>query len=309
MKKILITGATGFVGKNIIEYLIAQKDIKIVAFVDINDLFGISYLKSKGVEIIFENDFEKYNDAIDYCLHLASYGVLYGDRDVSRMIDVNIKLSIKIMEFCASKKCSLFINTGSCFEYGTQATQGPISETSELKPEDIYAASKVSCEAFLNVYADILSIKMVTIRPFSLFGKYENEHRLFPLVMNAGTDGKKLDLTGCEQIRDYMFVSDLADAVYRLILNSKKIINHEAINVCSGIGLSLKQIVLLICETCSFDKKIFAFGVKPYRENESMYFVGNNSRLEQIIGKFDYSISKKKIKEVYDWLLSNKRLT
>ena len=95
MKSVLVTGATGFIGRNLIELLI-KKDIKIYAYVKDNDP-GIEWLSKNGVEnFIYENDLKKANQFnINTCIHLASYGVKYTDKDVQTMVDVNIKLAAK----------------------------------------------------------------------------------------------------------------------------------------------------------------------------------------------------------------------
>lgn len=304
MEKILITGATGFIGKNLISEFLKRKKFIILAFVDKKDINGIDYLNRKGILTITLEDFEEFKGDIDYCVHLASYGVAYGARDIDTMIDVNIKLSAKILKFCSGHNCKLFLNTGSCFEYGTGISDRLIKENDRLNPNDIYAASKVSCEDFLNVYSQILNIKICTIRPFSIFGIYEPPFRLMPLVLSKGIKHETLDLTGGEQVRDYMDVRDVCFSIVELVMHNELIRDREAINICSGKPLNLKEFIIKICEACSFDIGLFNFGKLPYRKNESMYFAGDNSRLLSIIGEYDFSIKKERIVEIYNWFSS-----
>lgn len=308
MKTILITGATGFVGKNVIERIIKDaEDFSVIAFVDKNDISGINFLLRKKIPYLSQDDLDDYHGDINICLHLASYGVAYGARDVELMVDVNVRLAAKIAVFCSKHNCSLFINTGSCFEYGS-GFSGPISEKQDLKPEDLYAASKTACEVFLNTYARINGLKIITIRPFAIYGKYEPLYRLLPLIFDSGRNKKPIELTGGEQIRDYMCVTDVADAIIRLIQNHSKTVCCEAINICSGFALSIKDFILFVSDCCGFDTDLFAFGKKPYRDHESMYFVGDNKRLFEIIGPQDYRLSRLKLLETYESFLRTNNL-
>lgn len=278
MKSVLITGATGFIGRNLIELLV-KKSIEIYAYVKDNDP-GIEWLSKNGVKnFIYESDLQKANQFnINVCIHLASYGVKYTDKDVQTMVDVNIKLAAEIFMFCAKNGCKLFITAGSCFEYGTQE-EGKINETALLNPEDLYAASKVSAETILKVMAEKENIKFLIARPFSVYGKYEPAHRLLPLVYDSGKNKKDLNMTAGMQKRDYLYVKDVANAFYEITINANNFSNGEAINICSGEECYIKDFIETIVDVNGFDRNLYHLGAIDYRKNESMYFVGDNTKL------------------------------
>lgn len=284
MDTILVSGGSGFIGKNFIELCLEKNKFNIIAYINSDDLNGISILKKYSVTVLTEKTLNQYDGVIDYALHLASYGVAYNARNVDIMLDVNIKLTAQLLKFCSEHSCKLFINTGSCFEYGTQHIDRPFREDDELKPEDIYAASKVACENFLRVYSNILNQKTITIRPFGIYGKYEADTRLMPLIFKAGLTNEKIKLTGGEQIRDYLDVKDVVKYIYLLFLNEEKIKKGECFNICSGNPISVKEFIHKIIEICNFDLDLFQFGELEYRKNESMYFVGSNEKLKKLIG-------------------------
>ncbi len=297
---VLITGATGFIGRNLIESFLNDENYSLLALTSKTDLRGQLLLNQYKVPWITSDSFDSFKGNIDYCIHLASYGVAYGDRDLDTMIEVNIGLSEKIMRFAKNHSCKLFINTGSCFEYGTGITKRLITEDDSLNPEDIYAATKVACEDVLKVYSRLLGIKMITIRPFSIYGKYENPQRIMPLVFHSGLTHTALSLTKGEQIRDYLNVQDVADSIHSLIVNEQGLQDQEAINICSGHPISLKDFITEIIKACGFDYSLFHFGEKEYRKNESMFFARNNSRLLSHIGERDFRIKSDTIIKIYD---------
>lgn len=278
MHNVLVTGATGFLGKNLIE-LLNEKKINVVAYVLNNDQ-NIEWLKRKGVKsFIYEKDLN-ISDAveIDTCIHLASYGVKYTDKDIETIADVNIKLACKIMQFCGRNGCKTFLTAGSGFEYGSQALER-IKETAILNPEDVYAASKVASETMLNVLAKLLGIKFLIGRPFSIYGRYEPEHRLLPLIYATAKSGQEIKMTAGMQIRDYLYVKDVVNGFYEIIANNQNFESGEAINICSGIGCTLRDFIYSIVDVNGFDRKLFQLGALNYRKNESMYFIGDNTKL------------------------------
>ena len=297
---VLITGATGFIGRNLIESFLKDERYSLVALASQTDFKGQVLLNKYKIPWITSDNFDSFTGNIDYCIHLASYGVAYGDRDLDTMIDVNIGLSEKVMRFVSHHSCKLFINTGSCFEYGTGITNRLITEEDMLNPDDIYAATKVACEDILKVYSNLLGIKMITIRPFSIYGKYENPQRIMPLVFHSGLTDTPLFLTKGEQIRDYLNVQDVAESIHSLVVDEKGLQNHEIINICSGQPISLKDFITEIIKACSFDYSLFHFGAKEYRKNESMFFAGNNARLLSYIGERDLRLKSDTIVHIFD---------
>ena len=297
---VLITGATGFIGRNLIESFLKDDMYSLLALTSKNDFHGQALLNKYKIPWITSDSFDSFKGNIDYCIHLASYGVAYGDRDLDTMVDVNIGLSEKIMRFVKNHSCRLFINTGSCFEYGTGITNRLITEEDSLNPEDIYAATKVACEDVLKIFSNLLRIKMITIRPFSIYGRYENSQRIMPLVFHSGLTHTPLSLTKGEQIRDYLNVQDVADSIHSLVANEKELQNHESINICSGYPISLKDFITEIIKVCGFDYSLFHFGEKEYRKNESMFFAGTNNRLLSYIGGRDFRLKSDTISHIFD---------
>ena len=141
---------------------------------------------------------------------------------------------------------------------------------------------------------------MITIRPFSIYGKYENSQRIMPLVFHSGLTHTPLSLTKVEQIRDYMNVQDVVESIHSLVVNEKELQNHESINICSGYPISLKDFITEIIKVCSFDYVLFRFGERKYRKNESIIFAGTNARLLSHIGERDFRLKSDTISHIFD---------
>lgn len=306
VRSILITGGTGFIGTNLVQYF-SNKGCIVYVLALKSDETGIKRISHfKNVHIITDTidmmiqENKKY-PVFDTVFHLASYGVNTQFQNIERMCDVNIKMLGYIIDFCCLNKTKLLINTGSCFEYGDN-DKVLLNEDHICKPESLYAASKYAAFTLMNVYARQKKVSMITVRPFGVFGIYEASYRLFPQVLMSGITNKELNLTGGEQIRDFLNVKEVVMILDKISL-SKRIKMYEIYNICSGYPVSIKEFVKQIIDICQFDSNLYHFGVLPYRSNESMYFAGNNEKLLTVIDHDFYTDQRKGIEEAKEWFM------
>jgi nucleoside-diphosphate-sugar epimerase len=184
------------------------------------------------------------------------------------------------------------LNFGSAFEYGQINANLVIDEYTKPSPDDIYGASKLANFIMLSSLAKLSPVKLITFRPFSLFGKFEKSYRLFPQILKAGFLNNPIKLTKGEQLRDYLFVEDLVLIIHETILKSDNNM-PSLINICSGNHISIRQFIDLIIELNHFSPSLFQFGELSYRPNESMKYLGSNKLLLSVIPNLRFT----KIKE------------
>lgn len=287
MESILITGAAGFIGLNMVKYQFNEGN-HIYAMVLPYDIEGINKIKkiSKEINIITETVNEMIMNkevypCFDKIYHFATVGVNPEFSDINLICDVNIKMTCELIKFAKLNNTGLFINVGSCFEYGRNEAK-LLEEDDYCYPESLYAISKHASVNMAIAYAKTSNVKLITVRPFGVFGSGENENRLAPLIIKHGLEGKTLNLTGGEQIRDFVNVKDVVTCI-SLLASSKQITYYEIYNICSNNPLSVKEFAKEIISYLKLDRNLFHFGTIPYRKNESMYFAGNNKKIKNII--------------------------
>ena len=213
----------------------------------------------------------------------------------------NMKLNegvLQLLEFCKINKTKIFINTGSCFEYG-YVENSKIYETTPLIPASLYGSSKVSGVIMSKTFAKINNIPLITLRPFGTYGKYESDYRLLPQLLNAGLKNKPLSLTKGEQIRDYLIVKDVAEAFISTLYFDLPL--YEEYNICSSNEITIKKFVEKIATTLKFDMDLFRFGDLKYRENELMYYVGNNSKFMKFSSWKPSAYEDEDIINLFEW--------
>lgn len=277
LKNILITGGTGFIGRNLIEKLKEDYNLIVIGRKEINESSGYKYYKYDVAKLQdIDNVFK--NEKIDQVIHLATYYTpFHKEEDISIMIDTNVKGINNILELALLYKVEKVINTGSCFEYGNR--NEILKEKDIVKPWNLYATTKILAEDIINYYCK-KGLNAITLRLFPPFGIWDNPNKLIPFVIKSALKNKEIPLTFGEQKWDYTYSKDIAEA-YRLALQTT-IKGHEIINISNNNPISLKEIVEKIIKY-TYSKSKVLFGAVPYRENEIMYLHGDNSKAKEIL--------------------------
>ncbi len=304
-KNVFLTGATGFIGSHLLKRLIKEGCEVHFSIRESSSLWRIEEFKGKcNCHIIDLTDFEAVKSIItqikpDIIFHLAAYGVDYRQQDVHKAIAININASVNLFETFLENKGCKFIHTGSCFEYGRKNT--PISEGDLPDPTSVYGATKVCSVYLLSSMAKHMRCgNLVVLRPFGVFGEFEDLHRFIPQIIEKLNKGYPMQMTPGEQIRDYIYISDLIDAY---ILASVVPLENtvEVINIGSGRGVLLKDFALTISKQLGVSSDLLQFGALPYRTDEMMYLVANIDKAKTQLGWKPKTSLEEGIRKILKW--------
>jgi nucleoside-diphosphate-sugar epimerase len=238
-----------------------------------------------GVKVIEVTSFQQHDLAAalagvsaDVVFNLASYGVQQKDRDPERLIDGNIRLLVNLLEATCRCKAQRFIHAGSCSEYSLPIPEGSlIDETHPIRPTSLYGAAKAACGIVGNALAFNLGIPFVTLRLFGVFGTHEGPQRLIPYVIDRLRNSRPVDLTPGEQIRDFLFEDDVAEAFIQAG-NAVGLKPYETYNVCSSRPIQIRAVGEAVAASLKKPTHLLRWGERPYRPDEPMWLVGNNRR-------------------------------
>lgn len=279
--KILITGSTGFVGRNLVPKLISNGHEVLELTRNINKsnkFFGDKTIKLEIQDSEFKYKILKFNAEI--VIHLASYlSSSDGFEEGKKLIKTNIFFLYKVLDSISKTQLKLFVNTGSFSEYKDC--------DSNLKPAYLYAATKTSSRAFLDYYSTTYHFKYCTVIPYTIYGVKDPARKIIDIIYESISSNKPLNLSPGKQILDFIHVDDVTDFYLLLVNNSHKFSNKSNFKLGSGVGHSLRQLANLIEEITRKKTNINWGGIK-YRSSDIMYAVADLDEIKKI---FEWSPS------------------
>lgn len=257
----LLTGATGFIGTQIIKSLSDKgivcrvvvrtgkknhlnQNLKIEKVVETDDMFSETVewwtAITQGVEVVIHAAW--YAEPGKYLTSEKNFDCLLGSLNMAKGAVVS-----------GVKK---ILGIGSCFEYDLNF--GVLSIDTPLKPITPYAISKVSLFNTLEFYLKQNGILFNWCRLFYLFGEGEDERRFYAMLHSKLSKGEEVHLTSGNQIRDYMNVKDAADMISQIALDSRK---ETTYNICTGLPITIKQFAESIADSYG-NKSLLKFGFR-----------------------------------------------
>ncbi len=288
MKKYLITGVSGFVAEYMVACLKAHEpdcDILGLARKDEPPHLDIRYQK---VDL---TDKEKVLNTIsdyqpDYIIHLAAISSVaqsWQTPDVSFLNNTTGFLNLAEAVRINGLKTRI-LTVGSSEEYGRY--QVAVKEDFNLYPKSPYSVAKVAQEYLSKLYVDRFDLDIVMTRSFNHIGPKQNIKFAIPSFINqlvAISEGKSdnvIKVGNIEVIRDFMDVRDTVEAYWQILHKGEK---RAVYNVCSGIGIKLRDIIEIVAQELGISPKIVVDKTR-LRSNEIPYIVGDNSRLKTELG-------------------------
>jgi len=277
--KVLITGASGFVGSHVARLLVAEGcEVHVLVRESSNrwriqDILPSMYLWQSDL-VAFEN-VNTYLQEIkpELCIHLAWYAVPGKYLNSQENLD-SIQASINLLSQLAELGCKRFVGIGTCFEY--DLSLGYLSESSLTKPITLYAATKVALSTILQQFAQITEMEVAWIRLFYQYGPMEDERRLIPGIISSLLRDEVVKTTKGEQIRDFLHIEDVASAIWAVAKSNVS----GVVNVGSGQPVTVGQIALELGNLLG-KPDLIHLGALPYRPNDPMFICANNELLRR----------------------------
>ena len=294
--KILLTGATGFIGSHIARALV-RAGHEIHALVLPNDDLGrirdilpsLVMIQGDFLSLAFVSPPSRF----DLCIHLAWYVVPGKYLEAPENRDF-LKASIAFAEAIANAGCPRFVATGTCFEYDTHL--GLLSESSPTNPRSLYATCKLQLFHELQEHARKTGMEIAWPRFFYQYGPGEDPRRFVPVAINTLLRGDPFTVPPNEQTRDYLHVTDVASAVCAVACSRLT----GAVNIGSGDPVTVRQIASQIAESIG-RPELIKVGTQPYAPEDSPRIIADNTRLrEQTAWKRQYPLDAG-LRQTIDW--------
>lgn len=261
MARVLLTGATGFIGRQIMRglnrtgtmFLPVVRTGKECLVAGLPNVEGV--ISTPDLFAEDESWWAEQCRGIDIIIHAAWYVEPGKYLQAPQNMDCLIG-SLNLAMGAAKANIKRFVGVGSCFEYDLES--GVLSVESPLKPLTPYAAAKVALYHVLSQWFQAQSIAFTWCRLFYLYGEGEDDRRLVPYIRKQLENGEPAELTSGNQIRDFIDVTEAGQKIADVALSDKV----GPVNVCSGIPVTVKQIAEKIAD--EFGRKdLLRFGARP----------------------------------------------
>jgi len=261
-KKVLVTGADGFIGSHLTERLVAEgADVR--AFCLYNSQGSFGWLDDASAAVRGKLDVrlgdirdarfvEEACDGMDVVMHLAALiAIPYSYVAPESYVDTNVRGTLNVLEAVRRKKVGRMVNTSTSEVYGTPATL-PIRETHPMNAQSPYAATKVAADQLALSYYRSFDVPVTVLRPFNTYGPRQSTRAVLPTILIQLLAGKtEVELGRLDPKRDLTYVSDTVDGFLRAATSDAAI--GESIQLGTNSAVSIAEL---------FEAATRALGVK-----------------------------------------------
>lgn len=306
-KRVLISGAAGFVGANLAARLSADgHDVHALVHPNSN-LWRLSAgpveLARHKVDLLDAAGVERIVAAVrpEWVFHLAAHGAYAWHTDRRRVIDTNVVGTMHLLDACCGHGFDAFVNAGSSSEYGIKDHLA--SEGDRPEPNSLYAVTKLAATHYCAHMARTTNLHVVTLRLYSVYGPLEEPGRLMPSLVLHGLRGEYPPLANPGSAHDFVYIDDVLEA-FMLAARGRAGDDRAIFNVASGVSTSLERLVTLIGGT---------FGVRaeprwhsfPDRPWDTALWAGDITRIRARLGWQPRCSLDQGIQAVANWFREN----
>lgn len=276
-KKIIVTGATGFVGSNLVKYLL-NKEFQIAVIVredsNLSNLEGVI----NDIEIFcYDNNiknlisfFKKIKS--EFIFHLASNFIAEHEfKQVDSLVESNITFGLHLLEAMKVSGVKKLINTGTSWQH---------YNNEEYNPVCLYAATKQAFESLIEYYVQAEGFSVITLKLFDTYGENDKRPKLINLLNKYADEDTELNMSAGEQILNLVHISDVCNAYYNAIrlISTNDNNEHNIYSVKHNESYSLKDVIRLFEKVTAKSIKV-KWGQRPYRKREVMELWRNGKTL------------------------------
>lgn len=317
-KKILITGAGGFIGSHLVEALV-EKGCQVRAFVHYNSFNRWGWLdytdkKIKDSIEIFAGDIRDTNGVresirdIDVVFHLAALiGIPYSYHSPDTYLDTNIRGTLNILQSAREFEVEKVIHTSTSEVYGT-AQFVPITEKHPINPQSPYSATKAAADFLVLSFNRSFNLPVTVIRPFNIYGPRQSARAIIPTIITQIISGKKkINIGSTYPTRDLTYVKDTVDGFIKIAESDKSI--GEVINIGNNFEISVKDLINLISKimNAKIEIMIEEKRVRPIKSEVERLWADTKKARELFNWKPRYSLEQG-LKKTIEWFCETNNL-
>lgn len=314
-KKVLITGADGFIGSHLTEKLV-ELGAEVTALVQYNSFNNWGWIDTFDKEImnsinVVSGDIREY-DGIkkiikgqDVVFHLAALiAIPYSYLSPMAYVRTNVEGTTNVLEACRDYEIEKIVHTSTSETYGT-ALYVPIDENHPMQGQSPYSASKIGADKMVESFYKSFNLPIATIRPFNTYGPRQSARAVIPTIISQILAGKpEIKLGSLTPTRDFNYVKDTAEAFIKIAESDKTI--GQVINASSNHEISIGNLVKKIINLSGKDVQIICDEdrLRPIN-SEVNRLIGDNTKIKECTEWIPKYSLDKGLLETIEWVQNN----
>ncbi|MGO9016308.1 MAG: NAD-dependent 4,6-dehydratase LegB [Dissulfurispiraceae bacterium] len=318
-KKVLVTGADGFIGSHLVEKLLSE-GCRVKAFVYYNSFNSWGWLDSLSKEKlecleIFAGDVRDPNGVrkavkgADIVFHLAALiGIPFSYHSPDSYIDTNIKGTLNVLQACRDFDVGRTVITSTSEVYGT-ARYVPIDEKHPLQGQSPYSASKIGADKIAESFYRSFNTPVVIARPFNTYGPRQSARAIVPTIITQLLNGAdEMYLGSLHPTRDLNYVSDICRGFISLACCDEAV--GREVNIGSGQEISIGDLAELIISLFNSNAKVVTEETRRRPEkSEVERLLCDNGLIKQLTGWQPEFSLKKGLEQTIEWFRDTNNLS
>ncbi|HMS64419.1 MAG TPA: NAD-dependent 4,6-dehydratase LegB [Ignavibacteria bacterium] len=310
-KKVLVTGADGFIGSHLTEKLL-ETGCRVKAFTYYNSFNSLGWLdtfskvKLNEIEIVQGdirdgNMVEKATEGIDLIFHLAALiSIPYSYHTPESYIDTNIKGTLNVLQAALKNKSEKVIVTSTSEVYGT-ALYVPIDEKHPRQGQSPYSASKIGADYLSESFYRSFGLPVTIVRPFNTFGPRQSARAVIPAIITQLLNGAdEIKLGSLHPTRDLVYIKDTVNGFTEIATSDE--LAGEEVNIATNIEISIGDLAKKIIEIINPGARIVCDDIRLRPENSEVdRLMGSDEKILKLTGwRKEYTLEKG-LHETIEW--------
>jgi NAD dependent epimerase/dehydratase len=318
-KKVLVTGADGFIGSHLVEALVNQ-GCEVRAFVFYNSFNSWGWLDTLNPELlkqldVFPGDIRDPNGVLtamkecDLVFHLAALiAIPFSYHSPDSYIDTNIKGTLNVVQAARILGTQKVLITSTSEVYGT-AQYAPIDEKHPYQGQSPYSATKIGADRLAESFYKSFETPIVIVRPFNTYGPRQSARAVIPTIITQLLSGKsELALGSLSPTRDFNFVSDTVDGFIEIAKSDSTI--GEEINIASGIEHNIGDVARNLIQQINPKTELIADDERLRPEKSEVFrLIGDASKLQRLTAWKPKHNLKSGLQETVNWFRDESNLS
>ena len=300
-KKILVTGADGFIGSHLTEHLVSLgANVKALSYYNSFNNWGwLEELECLNeIEVVIGDIRDPHfckniTKGVDIIFHLAALiGIPYSYIAPDNYVETNIKGTLNVCQAALENECERIVHTSTSEVYGT-AMYVPIDEKHPLQPQSPYSASKIGADSMAMSFFNAFDLPLTIARPFNTYGPRQSARAVIPsIIIQIANSQKKINLGDLSPTRDFSYVEDTCRGMIALAECENAV--GEIVNIGSNHEMSIKDLFHIIKEKMQADVEAVTDENRIRPEKSEVHRLWcDNSKIKSLTGfKPEYNIEE-----------------